>query len=165
MLKLSRKSEYALMALQYLSVQPDGRRVAVPTLAEERDLPKDLLAKVMQHLKRAGLVRSVQGVSGGYELARPLAQITFLEAIGPFEEALGLVQCVDAQSDGCERSDCCALHDPMEALNRWLMSQLATLTLAEFIAAKPPTAAGCVRQPRAATTLERRPLPCDAGAV
>ncbi len=163
MLKLSRKSEYALMALQFLGAAPDGERIAVPALAEQRGLPKDLLAKVMQQLKRAGLVRSVQGVAGGYELAKPLEQITFLEAIEPFEEALGLVQCVDAQSEGCERADCCSLHDPMDALNRWLMAQLGTLTLAEFVAARPPSVLGCVRAPRATpTSMERRPLPCEA---
>lgn len=162
MLKLSKKSEYALMALQSLGNLAAGERIAVPLLAEQRGIPKDLLAKVMQQLKRAGLVQSSQGVAGGYALSRPLSAITFLDAVGPFEEALGLAPCVDRNSEGCDRADCCSLHDPMEALNRWLMAQLSTLSLAEFVAARPPVVHGCVKAPRQPTSMERRPLPCEA---
>jgi Rrf2 family protein len=142
MLKLSRKSEYALMALQLLGTLPEGERLAVPVLAERRDIPRDLLAKIMQDLKRAGLVRSVQGVGGGYELARPLREIGFMAAIAPFEEVTGLVKCVESRENACSREDCCALYDPMRALNRWLMGQLQTLSLEEVLSARLPARLG-----------------------
>ncbi len=138
MLKLSKKSEYALMAVQYLAAQGDGQLVAVGELATARDLPRDLLAKVMQQLKRVGVLRSVQGVAGGYELAQPPAAIRFLDVVSPFEDGFGLVDCVTSRVGGCERAACCALHDPMETLNAWLVGQLSRLSMAEFLAQRAP---------------------------
>ncbi len=138
MLKLNRKSEYALMVVQRLGGLPDGARLPVTALAERGDLPRDLLAKVLQDLKHAAIVDSTKGVSGGYSLARPLDQIRFVEVIRPFEENLGLVDCVGESNAGCARIDCCTLHDPIEQLNTWLMSQLSRLTMAEFVSARPP---------------------------
>lgn len=138
MLKLNRKSEYALMVVQRLAGLPEGTRLPVTALAERGDLPRDLLAKVLQELKHAAIVDSTKGVSGGYSLARPLHQIRFVEVIRPFEENLGLVDCVGETNTGCARLDCCTLHDPIEQLNTWLMSQLNRLTMAEFVSARPP---------------------------
>ena len=142
MLKLNRKSEYALMVVQRLGGLPEGTRLPVTTLAERGDLPRDLLAKVLQDLKHAAIVDSTKGVSGGYSLARPLDQIRFVDVIRPFEDNLGLVDCVGETNTSCARLDCCTLHDPIEQLNNWLMSQLSGLTMAEFITARPPAPCG-----------------------
>ena len=138
MLKLNRKSEYALMVVQRLGALHAGARLPVTTLAERGNLPRDLLAKVLQELKHAAIVDSTKGVNGGYTLARPLDAIRFVEVIRPFEENLGLVDCVGETSNGCARLDCCTLHGPIEQLNTWLMAQLSRLTMAEFVAARPP---------------------------
>lgn len=133
MWKLNRRSEYALMALQRLAALPSGERLAVSQLAQDSDLPRDLLAKVLQDLKNAGILHAARGVAGGYELARPLAEIRFLDVIQLFEEHLGLGACVDMQGPGCVRADCCTLHEPIQRLNRWLMVQLGDLRMDAFL--------------------------------
>jgi Rrf2 family protein len=138
MLKLSKKSEYALIAVQFLASKGPDFRIAVTELAAEHDLPRDLLAKVMQQLKRSGVLSSVQGVAGGYALARPPEAIRFLDVVLPFEDGFGLVDCVSSRTTGCDRADCCMLHSPMEALNAWLVGQLSRLTMQEFLAQRPP---------------------------
>lgn len=132
MLRLSKKSEYALMATLHLGQLPEGGRAAVTVIAAARSLPRGLLAKVMQDLKRAGLVTSTKGVSGGYQLARPLAEILFLDVVRPFEENMALVDCLHAEQAPCARFEQCTIRDPMATLNQWFLGQLRGLSMAQF---------------------------------
>ena len=70
MLKLSKKVDYALIALMHLAQQDEGASSA-REVATIYGMPQDLLAKVLQKLTRSGLVVSHQGMKGGYSLARP----------------------------------------------------------------------------------------------
>jgi Rrf2 family protein len=88
-MKLSRAAGYALHALAYLAEQ-GGRLVDAQTIAHARGIPQLPLAKVLHALASARVVRSVQGLGGGYRLARPAAEITMLE----------VVQAVDGPVDG-----------------------------------------------------------------
>jgi len=132
MLRLSKKSEYALMAVMHLARLSDEERAAVTVIAEARSLPRGLLAKVMQELKRANVVTSTKGVTGGYQLAKPMQELLFLDVVRPFEESMALVDCLDGKRAKCMRFDCCTLRDPMATLNRWFLGQLANLNMADF---------------------------------
>lgn len=139
MLKLSKKSEYALLALHHLGGLDVGGKATVGEIAEAQSAPKELLAKIMQVLKRDGLLGSIKGVSGGYMLTRPLGTVSFLDAVRPFEEYVGLSKCSDPGPRICERADCCALTGPMVALNAHIMRQLRTLTVEDFLAMRAPS--------------------------
>lgn len=158
MLKLSRRSEYALMAVQHIArtrltadeEQPErsgaaSSRVSVASMARAEQIPQPLLAKVMQQLKRAGIAHSIKGVGGGYQLAKPLAHIMFLDVISPFEEQIGLVECADDGDKGCDRADCCSLREPITTLNTFLMAQLKHFTMADFIAMSAPRSGGMLQ--------------------
>ena len=138
MLKLSKKSEYALLVLHHLGGLDCGDKATVSEISEAQAAPKELLAKIMQLLKRSGLLVSTKGVAGGYALARPLDAIGFLEAVRPFEGYVGLSKCSDPGPQICERADCCALTGPMVALNAHIMRQLQTLTVDDFLAMRAP---------------------------
>lgn len=133
MFKVSRKSEYALIAVQQLArAQPD-RVVSVADLAAQTQVPVDVLAKVLQGLKRAGVVRAVKGAGGGYGLSRAPAEIRFLDVVQPFEDKLAVVSC-QMPSYECERSDTCSLRDPMAVLNAFVLRQFEGLTMDLFVA-------------------------------
>ncbi len=70
MLRLSKKADYALLAMRHLAAQTDRDAVSAREVAEAYDIPPELLAKVLQQLARAGLLESHQGIHGGYVLAR-----------------------------------------------------------------------------------------------
>ncbi len=150
MLRLSKKSEYALMAVLHLARVPEGDRAAVSAIAEARSLPRGLLAKVMQELKRRDLVESTKGVTGGYRLKRSLSEIAFLDVVRPFEESVGLTECLDPLRPPCDRLDCCTLRDPIQTLNGWFMSQLSALTMADFVRMGLPGCAALSAGPSAA---------------
>lgn len=86
MIKLGKKVHYALVAMFHLDrVAPPGARVNTRDLSVRYDIPEQHLGKVLQCLGRAGLLKSVQGVQGGYELHRDLKEIR----LGDVMEALG----------------------------------------------------------------------------
>ncbi len=72
MLKLGKKVQYALVALVHLDRIEPGSRVSTHELSERYGIPAEHLGKVLQRLGRAGLLKSAQGVQGGYELGRSL---------------------------------------------------------------------------------------------
>ena len=70
MLRLSKKADYALMAMKHLAIRPDAASASAREIAEQYDIPIELMAKVLQRLARRGLLTSHQGTRGGYRLAR-----------------------------------------------------------------------------------------------
>ncbi len=140
MLKLSKKTEYGLLVLHHLDLLGPGCKATVSEIADAQSVPRVLLAKVTQTLKRAGLLTSTKGVTGGYALARPLHEIYFLEVVRLFEEYVGMSQCADSGPITCERVDCCALASPMVVLNAYVMRQLQMLTMDAFLARTPEVA-------------------------
>lgn len=88
-MKLSRAANYALHAAAYLAAQRSDEPLASHTIAEARGIPARFLLKVLQHLVEAGLLHSVKGPRGGYQLARLASEITLLEILeaveGPIE--------------------------------------------------------------------------------
>ena len=153
MLKLSRKAEYALLVLHHLGGLEAGDKATVNEIADAQGAPRVLLAKVMQLLKREGLLLSTKGVAGGYALAQPLNMVSFLDAIRPFEEYVGLSKCSDAGPRVCDRADRCALTRPMVTLNAHIMRQLQNLTVDDFLAMRPPAGPAQAMRRRAPATI------------
>ena len=69
MLKLTKKADYALMAMKHLAEHHDGSRSA-KDVADAYGIPPEALAKILQRLAKAGLLQSQHGTNGGYTLAR-----------------------------------------------------------------------------------------------
>lgn len=75
------KVDYALRALLDLAVQPPGRPAQSREIASRQDVPESYLNQLLVVLRRAGLVRSVRGASGGYVLGRETRLITVADVI------------------------------------------------------------------------------------
>ncbi|PYQ82993.1 MAG: hypothetical protein DMG03_15490 [Acidobacteria bacterium] len=84
MLRLSKKADYALMAMKHLALRGDRSSHATASareIAELYDIPIELMAKVLQRLVRRGLLASQQGTRGGYQLARTPTLISVADVI------------------------------------------------------------------------------------
>jgi Rrf2 family protein len=84
MLCISKKTEYALVALAYLAEQPSGVASA-REIAEKRDLPAPMLMNILKNLQQHGLLRSTRGVKGGYRIEGDLGSISLYELIAVVE--------------------------------------------------------------------------------
>jgi Rrf2 family protein len=93
-MKLTYRSEYALLALVYLSRHQAEGFVSVETIAKAQDIPRKFLEQILLALKRAKYLRSCKGQRGGYRLARPAGKITLAEIIRLFEGALAPTESV-----------------------------------------------------------------------
>jgi Rrf2 family protein len=127
MFRLNRKTEYALMALQYLQRLPAGIRTSSRTVAKNCDISEGLLAKILQELRHEGLISSTRGAQGGYALAVNLSDFSFQWFLERFEGQVHLVDC--AQTETCEKLGSCGLKGPMLAVNDALRNCLNSLSL------------------------------------
>jgi Rrf2 family cysteine metabolism transcriptional repressor len=93
-MKLTSRSEYALLALVYLNRHNTGGFVSVETIALAQDIPPKFLEQILLALKRAKYLRSAKGQHGGYRLAKPANKITLAEVIRLFDGALAPTESV-----------------------------------------------------------------------
>src|SRR5881628_3509241 len=93
MLRLSKKADYALMAMKHLASDAPHGAASAREIAERYDIPLELLAKVLQQLTRHGLLASHMGIHGGYHLARPTAAISVAEIIEAIDGPLAITAC------------------------------------------------------------------------
>jgi Rrf2 family protein len=132
MLRLSKKADYALIAMKHLSRLPgDGASTSAREIAEQYDIPLELMAKVLQRLVRAGLLLSTQGTRGGYTLSRPSASISVADVIQAIDGPLTVTACSTEDHD-CEQFEKCNVRDPLWRLRERIVEALGTVSVAEL---------------------------------
>lgn len=129
MLRLSKRTEYGLMAVQYMARQSSKTALSVAEIAAECQIPDGLLAKILQTLRKEGVVSAVRGPSGGYRLEQEPRDLSFLTFVNLFEERVSVVECATAGASGCAQFHSCDLRSPLMALNDKLSNWLEELTL------------------------------------
>lgn len=139
MLRLSKRSDYALIALRHLATPAARPSASARELAERFDIPLELLAKVLQKLVRGGLLVSHQGIRGGYVLARPASEISVADIIVAVDGPLTVTACSD-EDQTCDQYAKCNVRDPLWRLKDRIVHTLTTCTLAE-LATDPPAGA------------------------
>ena len=132
MLRLSKKTDYGLLALQYLAAEAPSGVASARAIAERHDIPVELLAKVLQRLARRGLVAAQKGAHGGYHLARPAASISLAEVVQAFDGPLAMTAC-GRRDDRCVQFDNCTIRDPLSRVTERILSVLQAMTLAEMV--------------------------------
>jgi Rrf2 family protein len=93
MLRLSKKADYALMGMKHLALRGEGASSSAREIAEQYDIPVELMAKVLQRLARRGLLVSHQGTRGGYTLARPAGVISVADIIQAVDGPVTMTAC------------------------------------------------------------------------
>jgi Rrf2 family protein len=130
-LQISRKIDYGLRAMIYLAGLPVGKIAALQDLSTTLHVPREFLAKILKVLAERGLLRSSRGAHGGYQLARPPAQISFLEVIEAVEGPVQLNVCLD-HKDRCDVSAGCTMYHVWKAGQERMLELYRRTTLAEL---------------------------------
>jgi Rrf2 family protein len=144
MLRLSKKADYALMAMKHLALQADRGSSSAREIAQHYEIPVELLAKVLQRLVRRGLLASHQGTRGGYLLARPAGVISIAEVIQAIDGPLTMTAC-STDDHNCEQYSACSVRDPLWRIKDRIVEALASCTVADLTAEPPaltPVTAG-----------------------
>jgi len=123
---LKSQVEWALHCCAILAGLPEGRYLSTKTLAEFHGLPKEYLSKALQSLSQAGLVDTTLGPSGGYRLARPPAELTFLDIVEAVEGKARTFVCNNIRENNpcrpqgyCESGPCPVARIMWEADEAW----------------------------------------------
>ena len=134
MLRLSKKADYALIAMKHLALNQGGAAsVSAREIAEQYDIPIELMAKVLQRLVRSGLLVSTQGTRGGYTLRRPSASISVADVIQAIDGPFTVTACSTENSE-CEQYSKCNIRDPLWQIRERIAAALGTVSVAELAA-------------------------------
>ena len=136
MLALTKKTDYALIALSYLAKRVEGV-ISARELAKASRVPLPILTNILKTLAHSGMVVSERGSAGGYSLARHPESINLHELITAIEGPVHFVQCVSAGGDAhrnpCELEPCCSIRQPAHRVHGRLKEFLESVTLAELV--------------------------------
>ena len=137
MLRLSKKAEYALMALKDLALRPEAEAASAREIAERYGIPVELMAKVLQRLARQQLLASQHGTHGGYVLARPAGRISVADAIEAIDGPVTVSVCSSADDD-CDQYATCNIRDPLWRIKDQIVQALTSYSLQAFAGDEPP---------------------------
>src|SRR5579863_8120112 len=130
MLKLTKKADYGLIALRHLASVP-GATASAKDMADAYHLPVPLLAKVLQQLTRAGILRSVAGTNGGYKLARDANRISALEVVRAIDGPVILTHCF-TEHGTCDQSENCTVREPLRRVHEAILELLNKFTITDL---------------------------------
>jgi len=140
MLRLSKKADYALMAITHLARKGNVPSTSAREIAEQHDIPIELLAKVLQRLVRTGLLASTQGTRGGYALGRPSTSISVADVIQAIDGPFTVTACSN-EDHGCDQFGKCSIRGPLWQIRERIVATLGTVTVAEMASDNLATAA------------------------
>jgi Rrf2 family protein len=129
MLRLSKKADYALMAMAHLAQR--SRSSSAREIAEQYGIPTELLAKVLQRLTQRGLLTSQQGTRGGYQLSRPAVSISLAEVIHAIDGPVSVTAC-SSHAGRCGQFDTCNVRDPLRRIREIIVSALSGTSVLEL---------------------------------
>src|SRR3974377_2383131 len=117
LLKLTKKADYALMAMKHLAECSSMGSLSAKDVSDAYGIPPEALAKILQRLAKAGLLQSQHGTHGGYTLARPANTISAFEVIQAIDGPLFITSCVTTRGE-CDQSDRCTIREPLRKVNQ-----------------------------------------------
>jgi Rrf2 family protein len=139
-MRITAKADYAVRAAAELAAA-EGEQAPMKgeELARRQSIPKNFLENILTELRRAGIVRTRRGADGGYQLARPAAEITVADVLRAVEGPLAAVQGSRPEQLAYEGA-ASSLPDVWVALRASLRSVLEHVTLADIASGKLPPA-------------------------
>jgi FeS assembly SUF system regulator len=138
MLRISRLTDYATVLLAALAGEPQRVQTAA-SLAEQTHIAAPTVSKLLKQLQRAGLVISTRGLRGGYQLARPAAQISAAAILDALEGPMALTDCAAGQGN-CEIEESCRVGRVWQRLNLAIRRALYDVSLAQLAGLDAPPA-------------------------
>ena len=156
-MKVSTRTEYGIRLLIQLARQDGDGPLPLAGIARREKLPHAYLEQLVGQLRRAGLVSATRGQAGGYQLARPAAQISAAAILDALEGPVALTDC-SAGHGQCEIEETCRVGRVWQRLNLAIRRALYDVSLAQLagLDAPPARLTALEREMKAAAT--RTPL-------
>ncbi|GAB4194545.1 MAG: Rrf2 family transcriptional regulator [Phycisphaeraceae bacterium] len=132
MIRYGKLTQNAIAAMSRLAeVYPQGVRLSSGDIAEARQIPKTLAAKLLTRLSQAGLVGGAPGPGGGYSLAKPPGEISLLDIVAVFERTEDRLMCPFGPN-WCGNGSPCPMHEKLAGMAEDFETFLRDTTLDVF---------------------------------
>lgn len=134
MLKLSKKAEYAIMAVRYMALTKSC--VTAKEVASAYAIPYELLTKILQQLVKFNIIRSYQGVKGGYSLTKDPDEINLKDVINAIDPGYRIIECMKTNRDKfeeCSLTEYCTVKGPLIKLQNEIDKLFEKTTIMQII--------------------------------
>jgi Rrf2 family transcriptional regulator, iron-sulfur cluster assembly transcription factor len=130
-MRLTTKGRFAVTAMIDLALRNQGGPVTLAEISERQKISLSYLEQLFGKLRRNGLVSSVRGPGGGYNLARKPDEVSVADIILAVDEPIDATQC--RGKENCRDEQKCITHDLWTDLNRHIFDYLAGVRLAALV--------------------------------
>ncbi|AZI14995.1 Fe-S cluster assembly transcriptional regulator IscR [Avibacterium paragallinarum] len=130
-MKLASKGRYAVTAILDIALNAENGPVSLADISERQHISLSYLEQLFAKLRRHGLVKSVRGPGGGYQLGQPSSQISIAMIIAAVNENITVTRCL-GQAD-CKGGKECLTHSLWEELSNRIEDFLNEITIAELV--------------------------------
>lgn len=138
-MKLTAKGRYAVMAVADMAAQGEGAIVSLSDISARQGISLSFLEQLFGKIRRAGLVTSQRGASGGYTLARPAHQLSLDQIIQAVNEDIKAHGCTPESKRACTgKIDRCLTHNLWGALESHIGSFLASVSVQDVVDGRLP---------------------------
>ncbi|MEK7815460.1 MAG: Fe-S cluster assembly transcription factor [Pseudomonadota bacterium] len=130
-MKLTTKGRYAVTAMLDLALRYDKGAITLADIARRQGISLSYLEQLFAKLRRSGLVDSVRGPGGGYNLALHPSKISVAEIVVAINENIDATRCGGEKN--CHGDDTCLTHQLWEDLSKQIYKFLSGITLADLV--------------------------------
>jgi Rrf2 family transcriptional regulator, iron-sulfur cluster assembly transcription factor len=131
--ELTTKGRYAVMAMADIAKHAGEGALALSTVADRQNISLAYLEQLFVKLRRAELVDSARGRTGGYRLAKPATKITVAEIMSAVEEPVKMTRCHGEEGTPCVRGERCLTHGLWDALGDHISEFLDRVSLQNVV--------------------------------
>lgn len=133
MIRISKKVEYALIALKFIS-RSDNKLVTAREISDTNNIPYDLLSKILQKLKNENILASNQGTNGGYFMNKRPDEIPLFSLMTAIDGDTAIAECLHESADkDCYLSDTCSIKSPVSQLQKEVEELFKKKTISDFV--------------------------------
>ena len=129
MVILSKLADYGVIIATHLAAYPE-RQMTAAVLAQDTNLPRATVAKVLKALAHGGVVAGARGAAGGYRLARDAQTISVADVVAAIDGAMGVTECT--VHDDCKRTHFCMTRPHWKRINDAVSTALGAVTLGDM---------------------------------
>ena len=132
-MQINKKSDHALRAMIYVAAWPNNKKCSINEIAEAENIPREFMAKILSELSQKRLLRSFIGAFGGYKLAKPRKDITFLDIVESMQGKIAVNGCISGSKvTRCRGKRRCAMHSFWTDEQDRIVKSLSSVNLASF---------------------------------
>ncbi|HMS64996.1 MAG TPA: Rrf2 family transcriptional regulator [Ignavibacteria bacterium] len=132
MIRISKKVEYALMALKYIS-NSDQKVVTAREISDKSKIPYDLLSKILQKLKNDNILISNQGTNGGYSMNKKPDEIPIFELMTVIDGDTAIAECLQDINNDCTMTENCTIKMPVAQLQKEVEELFKRKNISDFV--------------------------------